>query len=110
VRSLAQDVLATKVRRSLAKFGNDLSLSRRKRQLTVAMMQERTGVSKSTWLRMEKGDPTVGFGAYAQALFALGFGTPFEELIDQSVDEQGLLLSAADVPKRVSSPRRRNQT
>jgi len=81
----------------------------KRRGAPVAMMQERTGVSKSTWLRMEKGDPTVGFGAYAQALFALGFGTPFEELIDQSVDEQGLLLSAADVPRRVTSPRKRNQ-
>lgn len=109
VRSSTKDVTATRVRHSLTKFGKDLSLARRKRRLTVAMMQERIGVSKGTWLRMEKGDPSVAFGAYAQALFALGFGTPFDVLIDQSVDDQGLLLSAEDVPKRVGSPRKGKQ-
>jgi len=49
-------------------------------------------ISKSTWQRMEKGDPTVSMGAYAQALFVLGFGAPFGDLVDQRNDEQGLLL------------------
>jgi DNA-binding XRE family transcriptional regulator len=36
------------------------------------MMAERVGVSKGTYLRVEKGDPTVSLGAYAMALFVLG--------------------------------------
>ena len=105
MRSSVTDILPLQVRRSLAKFGADLSIARRKRRLTVAMMTERTGVSRSTWSRLEKGDPTVSMGAYAQALFALGFGAPLGDLIDQSRDEQGLLLDLDQLPKRVRPPR-----
>ncbi len=104
------DILSPKVRRSLAKFGADLSIARRKRRLTVAMMTERIGVSKATWQRMEKGDPTVSMGAYAQALLVLGFGAPFTDLIDQRHDEQGLLLEAERLPKRVTPPRKKKKT
>ncbi len=105
MKSDVKDILPLHVRRSLVKFGSDLSIARRKRRLTVAMMCERIGVSKSTWQRMEKGDPTVSMGAYAQALFALGFGSPLAELIDQRNDEQGLLLDVEHLPKRVTTPR-----
>jgi len=54
---------------------------------------------------MEKGDPTVSMGAYAQALFALGFGVPLGELADQRTDEAGLLLEAERLPKRILPPR-----
>ncbi len=104
MRSSVPDIMSLGVRRSLAKFGDDLSIARRKRRLTVEMMTERTGVSRSTWRRIEKGDPTVSIGAYAQALFALGFGVPLGELVDQSRDEQGLLLALDQLPKRVRRP------
>ncbi len=103
MKSAVNDILPPHVRRSLVKFGADLSIARRKRRLTVAMMCERIGVSKSTWQRMEKGDPTVSMGAYVQALFVLGFGTPLAELIDQRNDEQGLLLELEHLPKRVTT-------
>jgi hypothetical protein len=35
------------------------------------------------------------------ALFVLGFGDAFADLVDASRDEQGLLLDAQRVPKRV---------
>lgn len=106
MKSEVNDILPPNVRRSLLKFGADLSIARRKRRLKVAMMCERLGVSKSTWQRMEKGDPTVSMGAYAQALFVLGFSTPLAELIDQRNDEQGMMLDVEHLPKRVTSPRR----
>ena len=105
MKSTVTDILPHQVRRSLAKFGKDLSIARLKRRLTVAMMCERLGVSISTWQRMAKGDPTVAMAAYAQALFILGLGTPFDHLADQSRDEQGLLLDLDKLPKRVTSPR-----
>ena len=89
------------VRRSLIKFGADLSVARRKRHLTVAMMAERVGVTKNTYARLEDGASGVGLGTYAMALFALGFGEPFADLIDVSRDDQGLLLDTARLPKRV---------
>jgi transcriptional regulator with XRE-family HTH domain len=101
MRSAVYDILPQPVRRSLSKFGADLSLARRQRRLMVAMMAERLGVSKATYARMEKGDPSVSMGAYAQALFVLGFGAPFGELIDQRSDEQGLMIAQEQIPRRI---------
>ena len=56
MRSAVVDVLPPKVKRSLAKFGADIAVARRKRRLTVLMMAERLAVAKSTYLRVEKGE------------------------------------------------------
>ena len=101
MRSHVVDVLPSRVRRSLKKFGADLGIARRKRHLTVAMMAERVGVAKSTYLRAEKGDPKVSLGAYVMALFVLGLSDAFTDLIDSRKDEQGLLLDVERLPKRV---------
>jgi DNA-binding XRE family transcriptional regulator len=101
MRSSVHDVLPATLRRSLVKFGADVALARRKRQLTVAMMAERLGVAKSTYLRVEKGDPSVALGVYAMALFVLGFGDALGDLVDARRDDQGLLLDAERLPKRV---------
>ena len=83
MRSAVHDLLPLSVRRSLAKFVADLSFARRKRTLTASMMAERLGVSRATYTRIEKGDPSVALGAYAQALFVLGFGAILGDVIDQ---------------------------
>jgi transcriptional regulator with XRE-family HTH domain len=101
MRSAIHDVLPAGLRRSLSKFGHDLSVARRKRHLTMGMMAERTGLAKSTYARLEKGDPAVAMGAYAMALFVLGFGEAFRDLTDARRDEDGLLLDEARLPKRV---------
>ena len=101
MRSAIQDILPAKVRKSLTKFGRDLAIARKKRSLTVGMMCERTTVAKSTWLRVERGDPSVSLGIYAMALFSLGLGAPFGDLADQRSDEQGLMLDEERLPKRV---------
>ena len=109
MRSYVKDIMSIQVRRSLKKFGSDLSIARRRRRLTVSMMCERLGVSKSTWQRMEKGDPSVAMGAYAQALFVLGSGTPWDDLLDARNDEQGLIFDEERLPKRVVPPRGRRE-
>jgi transcriptional regulator with XRE-family HTH domain len=101
MRSGVSDVLPPAVRRSVTKFGSDLATARRKRGLTVISVAERMGVSKNTYLRAEKGDPGVGLGVYAMALFVLGFGDPLRSLIDVSRDDVGLLLDEERLPKRV---------
>jgi transcriptional regulator with XRE-family HTH domain len=101
MKSAVTRIMSVSVRRSLVKLGSDLSIARRKRRLTGAMMCERLGVSRATWQRMEKGDPTVSMGAYAQALFVLGLGTPLADLIDPRNDAQGLLLDEEHLPRRV---------
>lgn len=101
MRSSLHDLLPPGLRRSLSKFGMDLAKARRKRHLTAAMMAERIGVAKSTYVRIEKGDPAVSMGAYAMALFVLGFGEALGDLVDARHDEQGLLLNEERLPKRV---------
>lgn len=101
MRSNVSDVLPSVVRRSLAKFGSDLSIARRKRGLTVLAVAERAGVARNTYLRAEKGDPRVRLGVYAMALFVLGFGSPLGALIDVSRDDTGLLLDQERLPRRV---------
>lgn len=107
MRSTAVDTLPPKARRALRKFGADIVVARKKRGLTTLMMAERVGVAKSTYLKVEKGDPTVSLGIYAMALFVLGFGEIFGELLDPSKDDQGHLLDAERLPQRVRRPRRR---
>jgi DNA-binding XRE family transcriptional regulator len=100
------DLIPSRLRRSLEKLGRDISLARRKRGLTIAMMAERIGVARGTYLRVEKGDATVAIGTYAMALFVLGLGSPFEDVADARHDEHGLMLDAERVPKRVRVSRK----
>ena len=75
--------------------------ARRKRRVTAGMMAERMGVSKPTYFRAERGDPSVGLGVYAMALFVLGLGSPLGDLVDASRDEQALVLDVERLPQRV---------
>lgn len=101
VRSKAYQILPTPVRRSLHKLGRDIRVARKKRRLTVAMMMERVGVSKVTYLKIEKGDPRVGIGIYGTTLMVLGLGTPFSDIADPAGDDEGLTLEEARLPERV---------
>jgi transcriptional regulator with XRE-family HTH domain len=89
------------VSRSLKKFGADIRTARLKRGFTTEMMAERMGVHRDTYHKVEQGDPTASLGIYAAALFALGFSTPFAELVDQRRDDTGILLDQERLPKRV---------
>jgi len=101
MRSAVRDILPAPVRRSLAKLGADIAVARRKRRLTVQMMTERVGVSKGTYARVEKGDPTVSLGIYAMTLFVLGFGAALGDLVDARRDDLGLMLEEERLPRRV---------
>ena len=88
------------VRRELRKFGADIRIARLKRGFTIEMMAQRARVHRSTYSKLERGDPMVGLGVYATALFILGFGTPLDDLIDLRRDDTGLLLDLQQLPKR----------
>jgi DNA-binding XRE family transcriptional regulator len=105
MRSTIADTLPPRVQRALEKLGVDVALARKKRALTVMMMAERLGVAKSTYLKVEKGDPTVALGTYAMTFFVLGFGDILGDILDARRDDQGLLLDIERMPKRVRSPK-----
>ena len=101
MRSPLFDRLPPLVSRSMQKLGRDIAVARRKRRITTKMMAERMGVSRPTYLRVERGDPTVGLGVYAMALFVLGLGSPLGDLVDASRDDQALVLDVERLPERV---------
>lgn len=105
MRSTVTDTLPPRVKRVLAKLGGDIALARKKRSLTALMMAERIGVAKSTYLKVEKGDPTVALGTYAMTFFVLGLGEVLGEILDARRDDQGLLLDTERLPQRVRRPR-----
>lgn len=105
MRTTVIDTLPPKVKRALAKLGADIALARKKRSLTTMMMAERLGVAKSTYLKVEKGDPSVGLGTYAMTFFVLGFGDLLGEILDARRDDQGLMLDAERMPQRVRTPK-----
>lgn len=101
MRSSVSSRMPPRIARSLRELGLHLATARRKRRLTAAMVADRVGVSASTYHRMEKGDPKVALGAYAMALFVLGFGDVFAHVADPGSDTQGLLLDDEHLPQRV---------
>lgn len=105
MKSSTSETLPPKLRRALVKLGQDISLARKKRRLTVQMMTERLGVAKPTYLKIEKGDPTVSMAGYAMALFSLGLADGLGMLADPGHDDQGLLLDAERLPKRIRAPK-----
>ena len=101
MQSSALESLPPPVRRSLTKLGSDIATARRKRNLTAVMMAERVGAAKTTYLKVEKGDPSVSMGIYAMALYVLGFGEAVGDIVDPRPDDVGLLLDVDRLPKRV---------
>ena len=48
--------------RALRKLGQDINEARRRRRVTIELMAERTGLSRATIGKIEKGDPTASMG------------------------------------------------
>ena len=99
--STISNKLPPSVKRSLAKLGRDIGIARRKRRLTMAMMAERIGVSRTTYIKVERGDPMTALASYAMTVFVLGLGTPFGDLVDAGRDDQALVLDVERLPERV---------
>jgi transcriptional regulator with XRE-family HTH domain len=62
----------TLVEERLAMWGKCIRTQRLRQRITVDDLSSRLGVSRTTLLRLEKGDAGAGAGAYLTALLALG--------------------------------------
>lgn len=89
------------VHRTLRKFGHDLQNARKRRRIPAAILAERAGISRMTLFKIEKGDPSVSFGGYAGALFALGLIDRLGDLADNRHDVTGLGLDEEQLPQRI---------
>jgi hypothetical protein len=67
-------------------------------------------LSRTTLLKIEKGDPGVGIGLYATVLFVLGMINRLEDLVDPTNDSLGLQLEEDRLPQRIRSIQIKRET
>ncbi len=92
------------VQRALRQLGKDISSARRRRRIAMQLMSERSGFSRVTLSKIEKGDSSVSMGAYASALFVLGMTDHLAQVAEASHDVVGRELEDENLPKRIRSP------
>jgi transcriptional regulator with XRE-family HTH domain len=93
------------VRRGLRKLGEDIRDARRRRRIPAAIVAERASISRTTLVKIEKGDAGVAMGIYATVLFVLGLSERLADIADPRNDTVGLQLDEEHLPQRIRGPR-----
>ena len=88
--SQAVDSLPGSVQVSLELLGEHLRLGRKRRKESLRSWALRMNVSVPTLTAMEKGDPRVGMGVYATALWLMGRDEALRDLAAPENDAQAL--------------------
>src|SRR5271168_4778704 len=99
-------VMPLPVGRALRKLGHDIRDARRRRRIPAAIAAQRASISRTTLVKIEKGDPGVAMGSYATVLFVMGMTDRLSDLADPTHDAVGLQLEEEYLPQRVSRPRK----
>ena len=86
----ATEILPAAVARALKDLGENLSLARQRRNESQRAWASRLSVSVPTLIRMEKGDPSVGMGVYATALWLMGRHAALPEVAAPAQDLNAL--------------------
>jgi hypothetical protein len=89
------------VTRALRKLGHDIKDARRRRRIPMAIAAERASISKPTFIKVERGDPSVSVASYATVLYVLGMGDRLGDLAAPKNDPVGLQLEEENLPKRI---------
>lgn len=103
-------ILPIPVRRALRKLGHDIRDARRRRRIPTSVAAQRASISRTTLVKIEKGDPGVAMGLYATVLFVMGMGERIGELADPKSDSVGLQLDEERLPERIRSRRTRTKS
>src|ERR1700694_559629 len=88
-------------RHALRKLGHDMRDARRRRRIPVAIAAQRASISRTTLVKVEKGDPGVALGSYATFLFVMGMVERLADLADPRNDAVGLQLEEEHLPQRI---------
>jgi transcriptional regulator with XRE-family HTH domain len=83
----------------LQKLGRDIAVARKRRHLSMSELAERMMVNLKTVQRLEKGDPTVGIGIVAAALWILGMHRRLGDLVAPESDTTGLQEDIKNLPR-----------
>ncbi len=104
-RSGALDALPPIVTQALKTLGENLSISRVRRRESQRDWAARLGISVPTLIRLERGDPGIGIGIVATALWLLGRAQALPDLADPATDRGALEMDirAATLRRAVRS-------
>lgn len=75
---------------ALQRLGADLAVARLRRKESLVSWASRLGVSVPTLMRMEAGEPGVGIGIYASALWLIGRDGALAQLASPESDRGAL--------------------
>lgn len=90
-------------RKCLEQMGEQIRLARLRRNLSVELVAERAGVSRTSVWAVEKGSPTVAIGIYASVLHAIGMQEDLKLIAKDDKLGRTLQDLQLDVRKRASS-------
>jgi transcriptional regulator with XRE-family HTH domain len=92
------------VARGIIHLGESIRLARLRRGLSAELVAERAGMARTTLRRVERGDPGVTIGAYANVLHTLGLMKGLAAVAED--DELGRKLQDAELEARTRAPKR----
>lgn len=102
----AFDQLPPSTSAALEKLGADLAVARLRRNQSLESWAKRLGTTVPTLLRMEAGEPGVGIGIYATALWLIGRDSALTDLASPENDKGALEM---DVREAIALGRARAQ-
>lgn len=85
---------------ALKQLGENLAIARVRRRESQRVWAKRLGVSVPTLIRMERGDPGVGIGILATALWMVGRAQALPALADPEADRGALEMNVREALKR----------
>lgn len=91
------------LRRILTEVGENIRLARLRRKFSTTLVAERAGISRNTLRAIERGDPAVSLGAYANVLLSLRLEKDLKVIALD--DELGRKLQDAGLPTRARAPK-----
>lgn len=99
--SAHNDWLPQQAVKALRELGGQLAIARVRRKESLRGWAKRIGVSVRTVQRLEDGDPGVGMGVYAAALWLIGRVDALPALADPSLDRGALEIDIRAARERL---------
>src|ERR1700733_7511085 len=83
------------VEQALTRLGKNLRTARIRRNFTIDEVAQKIGTGRRAIMDAEKGKTSTGIGIYVALLWTYDLLSPFNEVANPTLDEQGLMLASA---------------